>query len=74
MTPRGVRDSLLQDEDADKVLSLNDGRRIVVKGRERWLAAPDKLIVLDPRGRTLHIAYHNIATITFGKTNGRRGA
>lgn len=74
MTPRAVRESLLHEEAAAKTLSLNDGRRIVVKGRERWLAAPDKLIVLDSKGRTHFVAYHNIASITFGKANGRRGA
>lgn len=74
MTLKTVREILLHEQNAAKTLSLNDGRRLVVKSREHWLAAPDKLIVLDPKGHTRHIAYHNIASITFGKANGRRGA
>jgi hypothetical protein len=73
VTSKSVRESLLEDPGSSKVVCLNDGSRVVVRTRERWLAAPDKLVVLDDRGRVRHLAHHDIAEITFVKTNGHRG-
>ena len=62
MSHQAVRQSLLEQPELPKEVRLNDGSRLIVRGREQWLAAGDYLIVLVGRFDT-HVAYRNIAAI-----------
>lgn len=76
MTRQGVRKSLLENPDLPKEIRLNDGSRLVVRGREHWIDVGEFLIVAKGRFDT-HIAYHNIAAIRGfpqpTRTSGGRG-
>lgn len=75
MTHRDVHRVLSEDPERPKIVSLNDGRRVRIAGRERFLAGPIALLVLDSGGDYVYIPYRNIASIRIPSRNhgARRG-
>lgn len=62
---------LKEEDELAKELLLNDGSRVLVRGIESWLAAPESLHVVDVREGSIFVSYRNITAIRHVQPNGR---
>lgn len=72
MTPQIVQRLLVDEPTVPKEVRMSDRTGIKVLSRERWIAAPDVLVILDKAGILHHITYWNITAIRHLPGNGRR--
>lgn len=72
MTPDIVQRLLLQAPELSKEVHTSDGEAVVILSREQWIAAPDVLVALDPKGTLHHITYWNITSLRHLRANGKR--
>lgn len=62
----------MEREETPKEIRLNDGSRVIVRGREWWMAAVESLHVMDEGLNSTYISYFNIAAIRHVRPNGSR--
>ena len=72
MTPPIVQRLLTETPESPKEVRMSDGTGIVVVSRERWIAGPDVLVILDKAGVLHHLTYWNITSIRHLPKNGRK--
>ena len=63
MNHEQVNRILAEAPERSKIVSLNDGKEVRIQSRERYLAGPVMLIVLDDDGDYVYVSYRNIASI-----------